>query len=108
MIPGEPMERKLFPGQCVTVPNNGASVAEAFYQPRPFTCSHDVNPLYLQGQRSVVLAPSLGPLLVEFWRERLFDNDWRINGLFASVVGAERNRRIVRKRMACAAGRESQ
>jgi hypothetical protein len=62
MVPGESLDRKLFPGQCVTVPNNGASVAEAFYQPRPFTCSHDVNPLYLK-DKDVLLTPALGLFL---------------------------------------------
>lgn len=62
MMPGESLDRKLFPGQCVTVPNNGASVAEAFYQPRPFTCSHDVNPLYLK-DTDVVFTPALGLFL---------------------------------------------
>lgn len=38
---------KIFPAHAITVANNGASVGNAFYQPLPFTCSHDVNPLYL-------------------------------------------------------------
>lgn len=42
----EPIERKLFPGHAVCVTNNG-SVGYAYYQNKPFTCSHDVNPLYL-------------------------------------------------------------
>lgn len=62
IVPGESLDRKLFPGRCVTVPNNGASVAEAFYQPLPFTCSHDVNPLYLK-DKSVDLTPELGLFL---------------------------------------------
>lgn len=44
--PNEPIERKLFPGHAVCVTNNG-SVGYAYYQHKPFTCSHDVNPLYL-------------------------------------------------------------
>jgi hypothetical protein len=59
--PDEPLERKLFPGECVTVSNNG-SVGEAFYQPVPFTCSHDVNPLYLL-DKGIRLAPRLGLFL---------------------------------------------
>ncbi len=38
---------KIFKGNCVTVSNNG-SVGYAFYQERDFTCSHDVNVLYLK------------------------------------------------------------
>lgn len=44
--PNSPLSEKLFDGKCITVSNNG-SVGYAFYQPKPFTCSHDVNPLYL-------------------------------------------------------------
>lgn len=57
----EPLERKLFPGECITVSNNG-SVGEAFYQATPFTCSHDVNPLYLRDKK-VKLTPRLGLFL---------------------------------------------
>ena len=42
----ESIERKIFPANAVCVTNNG-SVAYAYYQNKPFTCSHDVNPLYL-------------------------------------------------------------
>ena len=45
--PNAPLAEKLFPGNCITVSNNG-SVGYAFYQPVEFTCSHDVNPLYLK------------------------------------------------------------
>ncbi len=44
--PDEPIENKIFKGNCITVSNNG-SVGEAFYQEKDFTCTHDVNPLYL-------------------------------------------------------------
>ncbi len=42
-----PLSQKLFEGNCITVSNNG-SIGYAFYQARKFTCSHDVNPLYLK------------------------------------------------------------
>lgn len=57
----EPLDRKIFPGECITVSNNG-SVGEAFYQPVPFTCTHDVNPLYLKNKQ-VRLSPELGLFL---------------------------------------------
>ena len=41
-----PLNEKIFEGNCITVSNNG-SVGYAFYQAKPFTCTHDVNPLYL-------------------------------------------------------------
>ena len=45
----EPLNRKIFKGNCIAVTNNG-SVGYAFYQISEFTCSHDVNPLYLKNQ----------------------------------------------------------
>lgn len=42
-----PIEQKIFKGKCITVSNNG-SVGYAFYQDKKFTCTHDVNPLYLK------------------------------------------------------------
>lgn len=42
-----PLEKKLFPGHAIAVTNNG-SVGHAFYQATKFTCSHDINPLYLR------------------------------------------------------------
>lgn len=41
------LEEKIFPGKSVCVTNNG-SVGFAYYQNEPFTCSHDVNPLYIK------------------------------------------------------------
>ena len=43
--PNEDLNKKIFLGNAVCVTNNG-SVGYAYYQPRAFTCSHDVNPLY--------------------------------------------------------------
>ncbi len=47
--PNVPIGKKIFKPNCVTVSNNG-SVGYAFYQPGEFTCSHDVNPLYLKNR----------------------------------------------------------
>lgn len=41
-----PIEEKIFKN-CIAVTNNG-SVGYAYYQAKPFTCTHDVNPLYLK------------------------------------------------------------
>ena len=43
----EPIEQKIFNGNAICVTNNG-SVGYAYYQQHPFTCTHDVNPLYLR------------------------------------------------------------
>lgn len=42
-----PLSKKMFDGNCICVTNNG-SVGYAYYQKTKFTCSHDVNPLYLK------------------------------------------------------------
>lgn len=42
-----PLDKKMFEGNCIVVTNNG-SVGYAYYQKTAFTCSHDVNPLYLK------------------------------------------------------------
>lgn len=41
---------KIFKGNCVTVVNNGSSTGCAFYQDADFTCSHDINILYLKNR----------------------------------------------------------
>jgi len=41
---------KLYDGNCITVVNNGASTATAFYQKELFTCSHDVNILRIKNR----------------------------------------------------------
>lgn len=46
--PNQDISEKIFSGNCITVSNNG-SIGFAFYQEEEFTCSHDVNPLYLKG-----------------------------------------------------------
>ena len=47
VLPNFPLDKKLFPGHAIAVTNNG-SVGHAYYQATPFTCSHDINPLYLR------------------------------------------------------------
>ena len=44
--PSEPVSRKIFSAVSIAVTNNG-SVGNAFLQIEEYTCSHDVNPLYL-------------------------------------------------------------
>ena len=41
------IDKKIFKGPCIAVTNNG-SVGHAYFQPFDFTCSHDINPLYLK------------------------------------------------------------
>ncbi len=56
-----PLYEKIFNTPCITVSNNG-SVGYAFYQTQQFTCSHDVNLLYLK-DKTVSLTPSLALFL---------------------------------------------
>lgn len=44
-----PLEDKIFE-KCIAVTNNG-SVGYAYYQDKLFTCTHDVNPIYLKGHQ---------------------------------------------------------
>jgi len=84
----EPIERKLFPGGCITVSNNG-SVGEAFYQSKDFTCSHDVNPLYLK-DKSVILTVELALFLATVIRAEKyrwgFGRKWRPIRMPSSMI----------------------
>lgn len=42
------ISKKLFEPNCIAVVNNGSAIGYAYYQNERFTCSHDVNPLYLK------------------------------------------------------------
>lgn len=48
--PNHPLKKKIFNGNCIAVTNNG-SVGFAYYQVADFTCSHDINPLYLKNHQ---------------------------------------------------------
>jgi hypothetical protein len=45
----EAVSNKIFKGNCISVANNGNSVASAFYQDKHFSCTHDINVLRLKG-----------------------------------------------------------
>lgn len=55
-----PLDKKIFEGNCIVVTNNG-SVGYAYYQTHSFTCSHDVNPLYLKNR---TLTPNIAYFLI--------------------------------------------
>lgn len=44
----ENISNKIYKGNCITVANNGNSVASAFYQETDFSCTHDINVLRLK------------------------------------------------------------
>ena len=84
--PYEPKARKLFQRNCITVSNNG-SVGNAFFQPKQFTCSHDVNPLYLLEHE---MTPELGIFLstvIEVDRYRWgYGRKWRPKRMPSSII----------------------
>lgn len=84
----DPVSRKIFKAPCITVSNNG-SVGEAFYQPLDFTCSHDVNPLYLK-DGGVHLTPGIAFFLATVIRAEKYrwnyGRKWRPMRMPSSVI----------------------
>ena len=44
----EPLDKKIFSKGHLCVVNNGSAIGYTYYQPNNFTCTHDVNPLWLR------------------------------------------------------------
>jgi len=73
----EPLDKKMFKSNCITVSNNG-SVGFAFYQPQKFTCTHDVNPLYLKNKELNVYIAMFLCTLIEMEQYRWdYGRKWR-------------------------------
>lgn len=82
----EPIENKIFRENCITVSNNG-SVGEAFYQESPFTCSHDINPLYLKDRPlNVYIAMFLISLIKAEKYRWGFGRKWRPSRMPNSII----------------------
>lgn len=83
------LDEKIFDGNCITVSNNG-SVGYAFYQDKPFTCTHDVNPLYLNPKWGKVLNPYIAMFLctlIEKERYRwTYGRKWRPKRMPSSLI----------------------
>ena len=72
-----PLYEKIFEPNCITVSNNG-SIGYAFYQSKRFTCTHDVNPLYLRGHEMNVYIAMFLCTLIEKDRYRwTYGRKWR-------------------------------
>ena len=84
-----PLKDKIYEGNCITVSNNG-SVGYAFYQAKPFTCTHDVNPLYLQSKWGQKLNPYIAMFLcslIEKERYRwTYGRKWRPKRMPSSLI----------------------
>lgn len=83
------LSEKIFEGNCITVSNNG-SVGYAFYQKKPFTCTHDVNPLYLHPKWNKELNPYIALFLcslIEKERYRwTYGRKWRPKRMPSSLI----------------------
>ncbi len=81
------IENKLFLPNCITVSNNG-SVGCAFYQPVEFTCSHDVNVLYLKEAlgMNVYIAQFLITLIEKEKYRWAYGRKWRPSRMPDSII----------------------
>ena len=84
-----PIEEKIFDGKCITVSSNG-SVGYAFYQPVKFTCSHDVNPLYIHSQWGKELNPYIAVFICTIIEKERFrwayGRKWRPMRMPSSII----------------------
>jgi hypothetical protein len=81
-----PIEEKIFEPICITVSNNG-SIGYAFYQPQEFTCTHDVNPLYLKNKELNVYIAMFLCTLIEMEQYRwAYGRKWRPVRMPSSLI----------------------
>ena len=81
-----PLSEKIFEPNCITVSNNG-SIGYAFYQPKKFTCTHDVNPLYLKGHELNAYIAMFLCTLIEKDRYRwTYGRKWRPSRMPDSLI----------------------
>lgn len=80
------LKDKIFASNCITVSNNG-SVGYAFFQPQEFTCTHDVNPLYLKNYDLNVYIAMFLCTLIEKERYRwAYGRKWRPKRMPSSMI----------------------
>jgi len=78
---------KLYDGNCITVVNNGASVAIAFYQKESFTSSHDVNILRIkQKTLNPFIAMFLIPLIYLEKSRFSYGRKWRYERMLKTKI----------------------
>ena len=84
--PNQDISDKIFEGNCITVSNNG-SIGYAFYQSSEFTCSHDVNPLYLKGHKMNKYIAMFLCSLIELEQYRwAYGRKWRPKRMPSSMI----------------------
>ena len=80
-------ENKIFKGNCITVVNNGASVGYAFYQDTDFTCSHDINVLYLKNRELTKEIAMFLITIIELEKYRWnYGRKWRPKRMPESII----------------------
>lgn len=80
------LDEKMFPGNALCVTNNG-SVGCAFFQPIPFSCSHDVNPLYLlEGDFDVYTALFVATVIEIDKYRWAYGRKWRPERMVKSTI----------------------
>lgn len=86
-----PLSEKIFPANSVCVTNNG-SVGFAFFQDKEFTCSHDVNPLYLlDGEFNVYTGLFLAAVIMKDRYRWDYGRKWRPARMEKSVISLPQN-----------------
>lgn len=84
--PNEPLDRKMFSANAVCVTNNG-SVGYAYYQEKPFTCSHDVNPLYrLDGEFNLYTGLFIASIIMKDRYRWGYGRKWRPDRMASSKI----------------------
>jgi hypothetical protein len=79
-------EERIFLENCITISNNG-SVGYAFYQPKKFTCSHDVNPVYLIDKKMNVFIALFLCTIIGLERYRWnYGRKWRPKRMPYSII----------------------
>lgn len=81
------IENKIYNPNCITVANNGNSVASAFYQERKFTCTHDINVLRLKNnQLNKYIALFLCALIKKEKYRWSYGRKWRPTRMPESII----------------------
>lgn len=80
------IEEKIFAGNALCVTNNG-SVGCAFFQPVEFTCSHDVNPLYILNGTFDMYTAMFVATVIEMDKYRwAYGRKWRPERMVKSTI----------------------
>ncbi|WP_304230568.1 restriction endonuclease subunit S [Lactobacillus kitasatonis] len=82
----EPLDQKIFPPHALCVTNNGAP-GYAYYQDKEFTCSHDVNPLYIKnGQFDREVAMFVATVIEQDQYRWQYGRKWRPERMVNSII----------------------